>query len=487
MALGHSFANGDTNGAGTAHGVRPRGDHPYGPASSEDDDQHGRSRTGSSSNLARGMAAAALLLCLAVLNPLLVRASQDGRGKYAYQTQSVVLMQEVIKVSASVAALALEWRAAKTAAAAAVAADAGAGSTVEGGNDLAEEAKRASASIIVLNRRTFALFGVPGVLYVAGNNLHYQILRYLSPTSFKVLEQVKIIITAGFMRMLLGTRLRRRQWLAVGLVFVGCVVSELRPAAPAAAVGDDEGAGAEGETRSEGHYLGLGVALSQPPLGYVLLLVQATCNNFAAVFTERMLKSTPGSLNWQNLQMYSYGVVISVLSLAARGVPFAEWLTHYNGYTWGLVFLGGFTGLCTSAVMKWADNLVKVFARAGSMFLLAAVSGLMGNPVPTQLLLGGVITAVGVALYSIKPETALAACARLGCVPGAAPGGTSGGETSRRLNGGGVSERGRRLIGGDVGGYSSSASEGASRRGVGSFSSSADLLQDLRNAARDSS
>jgi multidrug transporter EmrE-like cation transporter len=87
----------------------------------------------------------------------------------------------------------------------------------------------------------------------------------------------------------------------------------------------------------------MGVALSQPPAGYALLLVQATCNNFAAVFTERMLKSTPGSLNWQNLQMYTYGIVISFLALAARGLPLSLWFAHYNGYTWGLVVLGGFT------------------------------------------------------------------------------------------------------------------------------------------------
>ena len=92
------------------------------------------------------------------------------------------------------------------------------------------------------------------------------------------------------------------------------------------------------------HPLGfMGMALSQPPLGYVLLLVQATCNNFAAVFTERMLKSTPGSLNWQNLQMYTYGIVISFIALTARGIPITRWFEHYNEYTWGLVVLGGFT------------------------------------------------------------------------------------------------------------------------------------------------
>ena len=67
-------------------------------------------------------------------------------------------------------------------------------------------------------------------------------------------------------------------------MFIGCVVSELRPSG-----GGGGGAGAGGHSHGT-----LGIALSQPVNGYVLLLVQATCNNFAAVFTERMLKSTPG-------------------------------------------------------------------------------------------------------------------------------------------------------------------------------------------------
>ena len=50
-----------------------------------------------------------------------------------------------------------------------------------------------------------------------------------------------------------------------------------------------------------------------------------------------------GSLNWQNLQMYMYGIVISLVALIARGLPLTAWFTHYNGYTWGLVVLGGFT------------------------------------------------------------------------------------------------------------------------------------------------
>lgn len=42
------------------------------------------------------------------------------------------------------------------------------------------------------------------------------------------------------------------------------------------------------------------------------------------------------------------------------------------------------------------------------MFLVAGVSGfVLGKPVPPQLLIGGLITAVGVAMYSLKPETVL--------------------------------------------------------------------------------
>jgi len=41
--------------------------------------------------------------------------------------------------------------------------------------------------------------------------------------------------------------------------------------------------------------------------------------------------------------MYMYGIVISLVALIARGLPLTAWFTHYNGYTWGLVVLGGFT------------------------------------------------------------------------------------------------------------------------------------------------
>jgi hypothetical protein len=157
--------------------------------------------------------------------------------------------------------------------------------------------------------------------------------------------------------------------------------------------------------------------------------------------------------------------------------------------------------------MKWADNLVKVFARAGSMFLVAGVSAfVLGNPVPPQLLLGGLVTALGVALYSVKPETVRAACFGGGgggengglrgfFGGGGGGGGGAGGARGRRESGGGGGGgggRGRNLLtrmggrpddGGEEGGPRGQALAAPLGGGVTSFESSADLLQDLRNAS----
>ena len=148
-------------------------------------------------------------------------------------------------------------------------------------------------------------------------------------------------------------------------------------------------------------------------------------------------------------------------------------------------------GLCTSAVMKWADNLVKVFARAGSMFLLAGISWLvLGNPVHPQLLIGGVLTALGVALYSIKPERVRSTCfGRRGKNPHG--GGFIGGDSLGGFNGFGFNgERRTRGHADGGGGEGEDGGDGRSipRRGRslligGGSTSSTDLLSELRNAS----
>jgi hypothetical protein len=159
------------------------------------------------------------------------------------------------------------------------------------------------------------------------------------------------------------------------------------------------------------------------------------------------------------------------------------------------------------------------------MFLVAGVSAFfLRQPVPPQLLLGGLVTALGVGLYSVKPQSVRAACfggnggrmfgfgmfRPLGRWSDADDGGGGSGDRNESRGRGG--REGNAGIGGVGGGGSRGAGKGGSGGGeampsrhggrrnggemaaagghwprgdspMGGVTSSADLLQDLRNAS----
>ena len=70
------------------------------------------------------------------------------------------------------------------------------------------------------------------------------------------------------------------------------------------------------------------------------------------------------------------------------------------------------SGLATSAVMKYADNLIKVFALAGSMIFTTVASALLFHTiVTTNFLLGTTIACASCFLYfSEQSNSTLGAC-----------------------------------------------------------------------------
>ena len=85
-------------------------------------------------------------------------------------------------------------------------------------------------------------------------------------------------------------------------------------------------------------------------------------------------------------------------------------LAHiHHGYcwrTWLVVCNYAFVGLATSAVIKYADNIVKTFASASAMFVVALFSIWMGVQIVTpQLFIGILIAAIAMEQYSIPPRT----------------------------------------------------------------------------------
>jgi UDP-sugar transporter A1/2/3 len=80
------------------------------------------------------------------------------------------------------------------------------------------------------------------------------------------------------------------------------------------------------------------------------------------------MKKNDDSLHWQNLQLYSFGVLFNMIRLTVEDVSsnfeHGAWpITLFNGYTpmtCCVVANLAFSGLLVSFVMKYADTIAKV-------------------------------------------------------------------------------------------------------------------------------
>lgn len=287
--------------------------------------------------------AAMALMCINSAYNLLVTLSKTD-GAYTYSPRSVVLLAEILKCIISAFSL---W-------------------LVRGKRENGDtNAQRVTP-------RLFCSYAIPGFLYFFNNNVPFYCLLYMDVASFQVLLQLKIATTAIACRLMLGKILPLYKWVALGLLLFGSILTQLE----------------------------YGFALRSTSLGYVLVSIQVSISAVASVATEKLLKEVKQSLHLQNLQLYSWGVLFGVLSLYVDRVSTSGFL-HGHGICSSLaVICLALTGLATSAVMKHADNLVKIFALTGAMLFVAFASYfLFGTRITPQFICGALVCGSGCYLY----------------------------------------------------------------------------------------
>ena len=99
-----------------------------------------------------------------------------------------------------------------------------------------------------------------------------------------ILGNLKIVTTGVLFRVILKRQLNKLQWIALALLMVGATTSQI------------------GCT---------GSGLSAPVQGYMLGMLSACLSALAGVYTEKLMKMNDDNLYWQNLQLYSFGVVFN--------------------------------------------------------------------------------------------------------------------------------------------------------------------------------
>lgn len=222
------------------------------------------------------------------------------------------------------------------------------------------------------------VYPIPAFLYLIKNLMQYYIFLYVDAPSYQVLKNLNIISTGVLYRIFMKKMLNGVQWSALILLTLGCTISQLTSKSDA--------------------------VLSTPVVGVVLAIVMALLSGAAGVYTEMIMKKRPQrSVNVQNFYLYTFGIFFN--SIACIVQDYDQVLN--NGFFGGYNFLvcimilnHALSGLAVSLVMKYADNLVKVYSTSVAMLLTTIVSiPLFGFQMTLPFILGSLVVSVSVYLH----------------------------------------------------------------------------------------
>jgi UDP-galactose transporter len=298
---------------------------------------------------------------LMISQPLLTEASVSPDGNYAYSMISVTLFAELIKWLVSVCVYCA-----------------------------LSSANHSHAS---LGMRDVLHFAIPAAVYFVNNNIMFLIIEGINSTHFQIRSFLNTVFTALLFRAILCRVLSPTKWAAIVTLACGAASSQIQRAC---AVGP------------HGEY-GSGVELSNAEVvvGVVGTALSSLLSSFAGVYSELLLKkdSHLHSIHLQNAMLYSWGLVFNSVGLAVfdgRNIYNNGLLYGYNAWTWASLVNNAVAGLTISAVLKYTNNIVCVFAHTGAMVITAGIAVLFLDAHATlQLPLAIMIVSASTVIYAV--------------------------------------------------------------------------------------
>ncbi|KMZ63823.1 CMP-sialic acid transporter 3 [Zostera marina] len=151
-----------------------------------------------------------------------------------------------------------------------------------------------SISVFLQAARNNVLLAVPAFLYAINNYLKFIMQLYFNPSTVKMLGNLKVLVIALLLRLIMRRRFSVIQWEALALLLIGISVNQLRSAP-------------ESTT-------GLGLPLASVAYFYTSIFI--TFPSMASVFNEYAMKSQfQTSIYHQNLFLYGYGAFFNFLGI----------------------------------------------------------------------------------------------------------------------------------------------------------------------------
>ncbi|KAM3365205.1 hypothetical protein ACQJBY_015139 [Aegilops geniculata] len=229
-----------------------------------------------------------------------------------------------------------------------------------------------------------SVYPIPAVLYMVKNLLQYYIFAYVDAPAYQILKNLNIISTGVLYRIILKKKLSEIQWAAFILLCAGCTTAQLNP--------------------SSDH------VLQTPIQGWMMAIVMALLSGFAGVYTEAIIKKRPSrNINVQNFWLYIFGMLFNLVAICVQDFDAVMSKGFFHGYsfiTLLMILNHALSGIAVSMVMKYADNIVKVYSTSVAMLLTAIVSVfLFGFNLSLAFFLGSTVVSISVYLHSVgKPQ-----------------------------------------------------------------------------------
>ena len=108
------------------------------------------------------------------------------------------------------------------------------------------------------------------------------------------------------------------------------------------------------------------------------------------------------------MMLYSWGVIFTLLAhifSSDASTQSTGFLSGFDSRTWLIIFINAFMGQVVSRVMKYADNIIKVFAGAFGVIVTMVISAQLFNyPVTLLFNLGAGVVFIASALFLVPSE-----------------------------------------------------------------------------------
>ncbi|XVF76920.1 hypothetical protein PTKIN_Ptkin13bG0306100 [Pterospermum kingtungense] len=229
-----------------------------------------------------------------------------------------------------------------------------------------------SISTFMQAARNNVLLAVPALLYAINNYLKFIMQLYFNPATVKMLSNLKVLVIAVLLKMIMRRRFSVIQWEALALLLIGISVNQLRSLP-------------EGTTA-----LGLPVTTG----AYIYTLIFVTVPSLASVYNEYALKSQyETSIYLQNLFLYGYGAIFNFLGIlgtaVVKGPSSFDILQGHSKATMFLICNNAAQGILSSFFFKYADTILKKYSSTvATIFTGIASAVLFGHTLTMNFILG---------------------------------------------------------------------------------------------------